>query len=97
MSYNRLLLKRCLEHYIDFVIQLYTYNCEKDLTYFAKNLINCVDAKTYREIYERVKYIDSLKDCMFKTMYANELKIDLIYSDVLENVIRTAEKGYRSS
>ena len=89
------MLKKCLGHYIDFVIQLYTYNCEKKLAYFAKNLINCVDAETFREIYERVKYIDSLSECMFKTMYVNELKADLIYNDILENIIRTAEKRYR--
>ena len=94
MMYNRILLKRCLEHYIDFVIQLYTYNCEKDITYFAKKLEGCIDNKTFREIYEIAVYIDSLKDCMFKYMYVNELKTDLIYEDIIENIIRTTTKNY---
>jgi hypothetical protein len=88
MSHYKLLLKRCLEYYIDFVIQLYTYNCEKELTYFAKKLEKCLDKNIYNEIIERVRYIDSIKDCMFKRMYVNELHQDLIYDDVLGRIIQ---------
>jgi hypothetical protein len=81
------MLKRCIEYYIDFVIQLYTFNCEKELEYFAKKLKECLNEKTYSYIIEKVKYIDSIKDCMLKRIYINELKAELIYNDIISKIL----------
>ena len=87
------MLKKCIEYYLDFVIQLYTFDCEKELSYFAEKLKECLDEKAYSYIIEKVKYIDSLKDCMFKRMHANELKIELIYNDVLSKILSKSCKS----